>query len=598
MRKTLLSLLMFGVLTFNIYAQNYNLTLQVDMRAVIVSPDGVHVAGDLQMPSGAAANWDPAITALSDANGDGIYDITLNLPAGTYAYKFVNGNAWGLDEGGGANPAIPAPCNVGGNRQVVVAADMTVPVHAFNSCDPNPAGNPVIFQVNIGAGTVTGNVTVAGDFQMAAGFPANWDNTTVIMDLVPGTNRYQKTVWINSTTPDTFEYKFINSGSNWENVPSGCAVPASGNRQLIVANANGIVTPDVCFSDCAPCPTGIPDSVYVKFQVDMSNQDYPYPPFNTTIDNIVSVAGAFQGWSPGNTVLTDANSDKIYDVVVKVQKNSSSQYKFLNGNAWGKDESVPAACNVGGNREFNTAGTATNDTMVLPVVCFGECSQSCTPVGPPINVTFRLDLSNELNYGGGPFVAGTFQTPTTWQKTASPLTELDPVNAPRIFSYTQMVKPNLVMYKYWLGPSVTMNGDSTAENADFLTLGCGATNPVGTPNRLLDLYGVTQDTVLPIVVFNSCDISTVSIEEDLNNGGSFVIAPNPTNNVASISFGNKNNIAYNITITNITGQVVYSKTNVQTDNVIVRKADIGSGMFFVTVRNAKGEVAARKLIIE
>lgn len=593
MRKTLLSLLMLGVCALGLNAQNYNVTLQVDMRAVMVSTNGVHIAGDLQIPSGSAANWDPSGTPVYDTNLDGIYEIILSLPAGTYSYKFVNGNAWGADEGGGSNPAIPAPCNVGGNRQVIVAADMTVPVHAFNSCDPNPAGNPVIFQVNIGAGTVTGNVTVAGNFQMAAGYPADWDNTSTIMDLVPGTNMYQKTVWINTT--DTFEYKFINSG-NWEGVPSACAAP-SGNRAVIVANANGIITPDVCFADCAPCPTGIPDSVYVKFQVDMSNQDYPYPPFNTTIADTVSVAGAFQNWSPGNTILTDANGDKIYDVVVKVQKNSSSQYKFINGKAWGKDEGVPQACNVGGNREYNTAGTAANDTMVLPVVCFGECSQSCTPVGPPINVTFRLDLSNEINYGGGPFVAGTFQ-PVYWQKTACPMTELDPTNAPRIFSYTQMVKPNLVMYKYWLGPSVTMNGDSTAENADFLTLGCGATNPVGTPNRLLDLYGVTQDTILPIVVFNSCDISTVSIEEDLNNGGSFVIAPNPTNNVASISFANKNNMSYNVTIMNVTGQVVYSKTNVQTDNVTVRKSDIGSGMFFVTVRNAKGEVAARKLIIE
>ena len=588
MRKTLLSLLMFAVLALTLQAQNYNLTLQVDMRALMVSANGVHVAGSLQMPSGAVANWDPAITALTDANADGIYDVTLSLPAGSYEYKFVNGNAWGSDE----NP-IPAACNVNGNRGVTVAADMVVPVHAYASCDPNPAGNPVIFQVNIGAGTVTGDVTVAGNFQMAAGYPADWDNTTTIMDLVPGTNMYQKTVWLNVT--DTFQYKFINSGG-WESVPGACAV--GGNREMIVANANGFITPDVCISDCAPCPSGIPDSIYVKFQVNMANQDYPYAPYSSVIADTVSVAGAFQGWSPGNTVLTDANGDKVYDVVVKVQMNSTSGYKFINGKAWGKDEAVPPMCGVGGNREFVASGVAANDTLVLPVVCFAECGANCTPVGPPINVTFRVDLSNEINYGGGPYIAGTFQTPSFWNKTACPLTELTPATAPRIFSYTQLVKPVVVEYKYWLGPSVTMSGDSTAENADFAALGCGAPSGVGGSNRLLNLFGVTQDTILPIIIFNSCEISSVNIEEDLNKGGIFVISPNPTNNVATVSFGNKNNASYNVSIMNVTGQVVYTKTNVQTDNVVVRKSDIGSGMFFVTVRNAQGEVAVRKLVIE
>ena len=67
-------------------------TFEVDMNGETVSANGVHVAGNFQDEAGAAGDWDPGTTELTDDDVDGIYSLTVNIPAGGYEYKFINGN--------------------------------------------------------------------------------------------------------------------------------------------------------------------------------------------------------------------------------------------------------------------------------------------------------------------------------------------------------------------------------------------------------------------------------------------------------------------------------------------------------------------------
>ena len=96
------------------FAQTVNLTFRVDMQQEIISPLGVHIAGDFQAPAGVGSNWNPAATFMSDADNDKVYELSVQVPPGTYSYKFVNGNAWGSDE----NP--PAECSVGATNNRIV----------------------------------------------------------------------------------------------------------------------------------------------------------------------------------------------------------------------------------------------------------------------------------------------------------------------------------------------------------------------------------------------------------------------------------------------------------------------------------------------
>src|ERR1044071_2653888 len=85
----------------------------------------------------------------------------------------------------------------------------------------------------------------------------------------------------------------------------------------------------------------------VTFQVDMNTQ--------ASIADTVSVAGNFQvaagfpsDWTPGATRLTDTDQDGIYTLDVTLPAGTY-EYKFLNGAAWGTDESVPGSCATSNN---------------------------------------------------------------------------------------------------------------------------------------------------------------------------------------------------------------------------------------------------------
>ena len=80
-------------MTGTIWAQTVSVTLSVDMNSQDVAAEGVHVAGNFQ-------GWDPAGTMLTDDDMDGIYEVTLDVAdsLATIQYKFLNGNAWGVDE--------------------------------------------------------------------------------------------------------------------------------------------------------------------------------------------------------------------------------------------------------------------------------------------------------------------------------------------------------------------------------------------------------------------------------------------------------------------------------------------------------------------
>ncbi|MEO8147273.1 MAG: T9SS type A sorting domain-containing protein [Bacteroidia bacterium] len=92
----------------------------VDMQNEIASSNGVHVAGNFQ-------GWNPTSTILYSF-GSNIYEIISYVTAGTYEYKFYNGNTSAIVE------AIPALCAVNGNREVLVLSDTLLNMICYSTC--------------------------------------------------------------------------------------------------------------------------------------------------------------------------------------------------------------------------------------------------------------------------------------------------------------------------------------------------------------------------------------------------------------------------------------------------------------------------------
>jgi len=125
-----------------------------------------------------------------------------------------------------------------------------------------------------------------------------------------------------------------------------------------------------------------PQNVNVTFRVDMSQM---------TVSQLgVHIAGTFNSWDPGSTLMTETDS-AVYEVTLFLPAGDSVEFKYINGNAWGMDETVPVECGVdNGYGGYNRYAIPVTDT-ILPLVCFSQCD-SCQNL--TLDLTFTA-VNNE-----------------------------------------------------------------------------------------------------------------------------------------------------------------------------------------------------------
>ena len=241
----------------------------------------------------------------------------------------------------------------------------------------------VKFSVDMTGQTVSSNgVHVAGNFQ-------SWSPSSTTLTQEGSSNIYS--VLADVAENSVVEFKFIN-GKDWpqgENIPTfsraGNSVNGGSNDNrwaYVAAGADTLDLGAITFGGTAP--TG---KYAVRLAVDMAKE-------SAVSSNGVSVAGNFQGWSPGKTRMTNLfSSNKIYEVIVFLSSGSYS-YKFVNGNSWPDAESVPSGCATSGNRTI-TVGTSDE---TVGKVCYGSCSACPTAPIPKYNITFRVDMSTSCDF--------------------------------------------------------------------------------------------------------------------------------------------------------------------------------------------------------
>ncbi|TGE17353.1 alpha-amylase family glycosyl hydrolase [Hymenobacter elongatus] len=244
-------LLLLTFLLLSFIGQATQLTFRVDMRQQTVAASGMHVAGNFQAAAGYAGNWNPATTLLTDPDGDKIFEVTVAVPAGTYLYKFVNGNGWN----GAEAPTLDCGVNDGGgniNRQVTVgAAALRLPATPFNGCLTQ-----VHFAVNMRGQSVSrSGVHVIGNFQTLAGYATNWDPTAIPLADTNGDGIYEGQVSLPAA--GRFQYRYVNGNTlaEAEQVPATCATADANGALSRILDATAAVNlvPPLCFSSCQTC---------------------------------------------------------------------------------------------------------------------------------------------------------------------------------------------------------------------------------------------------------------------------------------------------------------------------------------------------------
>ncbi len=135
MRKIYMTLLFAALFTFA-QAQNYSVLLVVDMSNEAAVDDTICVAGNFQDSDALnmQSEWTAGVHNLEDAEGDLVYSIEIQVPAGDYQYKYINGGTWGNNEGTG----IDATCGIDDgfgnfNRLMTISSD-TVIAFVYDAC--------------------------------------------------------------------------------------------------------------------------------------------------------------------------------------------------------------------------------------------------------------------------------------------------------------------------------------------------------------------------------------------------------------------------------------------------------------------------------
>ena len=275
---------------------------------------------------------------------------------------------------------------------------------------------------------------------------------------------------------ERYEFKLIN-GNDWpfaEDVPPACQVEVNGNdnRFWSISGLNATESMTVCYASCAACGENT-----VRFRVDMTQEAAGVNPAG------IFVAGDFQGWNPAGSQLIDPDGNGTFEGYYSIGTATLAQFKFINGNDWAFAESVPAECNIAGNRELNVVEPNT----VVDVICFSACG----PCQAPTPVLFRVDMSLQTVNANGPHVAGSFQG---WNPGDANTLMTDP-DGDNIYEVTLLLQPGSYQYKF-------VNGAAWADGNESIPADCN----VGGNREVI----VAADPVVEHFCYSQCGAECVT----------------------------------------------------------------------------------------
>jgi hypothetical protein len=269
---------------------------------------------------------------------------------------------------------------------------------------------------------------------------------------------------------------------------------------------------------------------------------------------------------------------------------------------------------------------------MLVEFCYNQCSATCITYPDPADITFRVNMANEITAASFDPASDTLwmiSSATGWQ---SGRTVMSDSNGDQVFECTVNIDgPELFFYKFLAGDSIST---PTLEEGPGINTICGVDNSIGGFNRQHARAGVAE--VLPVVCFDLCgDCSgcgdstacnynpfattidnllcavpndtcddglsntfndvyndscvcagTVSVQEWML-ADQINVYPNPTDGLLNIAFQTVNAQKVNMRVYNVMGQLVmteqYNKVAAGKNNLTLDLTALQTGIYMVEV---------------
>lgn len=297
--------LLFSIFSLNALAQ-VDVTFQVDMNGVsgFTTPE----------VNGTFNNWCGSCAPMADADGDGVWALTIELMPGAYEYKFSYDN-WGGQETLVAGSSCTMTTGIYTNRVLNVSVADSLPVVCWGSCaacgqSVGPYNITFVVDMNNSGATFT-TPEVNGTFN-------NWCGGCAPMSDANGDNIWELVIALNT---GTYEYKYAYdtwAGSEALTAGDPCTVTNSGFTNRILDVTENMVMDTVCYGSCLDC-----GGINVEEETENAFSIYPNP-----------VQGSF--------LIQSSSLVKSLSVLDNTGKRISLPTVALNNNVQVNTESLPA----------------------------------------------------------------------------------------------------------------------------------------------------------------------------------------------------------------------------------------------------------------
>ena len=394
MKNVFTHLICLFVFCFGAIAQN-NVTFQVDMNNVDPSTFTTPEV------NGTFNGWCGNCAAMTDGDGDGVWDVTIDLANGTYEFKYSADN-WTIQESLYSGDSCTNGNTQYTNRMLTVSGDTTLPVVCWSSCsgcNSGPSSYNVTFEVDMRG--VTDPYTIPE----VNGVFNGWCGSCWPMTDADGDSVWQFSA--NFGVGDSLEWKY--SADNWniqEDLDSSLSCvtinydPGAPNGWGYV-NRVAVVNSDTTFSSswnsCVVTGVnGCTDTLAANYDslatIDDGSCLYSTT-FNvnmncdTTSFTEVNLESSAFSWCGGCVILSDPDGDGIYSITLDLPLGDF-EYKYAL-DSWTYQEDLVDDMQSGGtcapitdyssyaNRLVNVfPGTITNDSYGTCIDCILGCIDS------------------------------------------------------------------------------------------------------------------------------------------------------------------------------------------------------------------------------
>lgn len=243
MKKIVLLVAIISALfSSTIIAQTFPITFIVDMNEVTDGFTTPEVNGTFN-------GWCGGCAPMSDADGDNIWELVIDLAPGFYEYKFA-ADTWSIQETLTPGDPCTMTTDIFTNRIITVTEEAVLDTVCWGSCESCVETLPeytVLFQVDMNEVTESFSVPeVNGTFN-------SWCGGCAPMSDADGDNIWELAITL---TEGSYEYKF--AADAWaiqEALTSGspCTVTTDAFTNRFINVTADVVLDPVCWGSCEAC---------------------------------------------------------------------------------------------------------------------------------------------------------------------------------------------------------------------------------------------------------------------------------------------------------------------------------------------------------